>query len=232
MKYKHIFFDLDHTLWDFETNSRLVLEELYHSHTLGNRGVTSFEEFHNTYCVHNDKLWDRFRKGFITRHDLREKRFRLTLLDFKIGDEKLCELLSEQYLAVLPTQTALFPYAKEVLEYLAAKNYPMHLITNGFEETQLLKLRSSGIHHFFTEIITSERAGSLKPYREIFDFAITATGATAATSIMIGDALDIDIIGAYNAGIDQVYFNPLVPADGDLKPTYVIQNLSEIKNIL
>lgn len=232
MKYKHIFFDLDHTLWDFETNAALVLEQLYHAHNLEGRGVPSFKDFHQVYMVHNEKLWDRFRKGFITRNDLRSKRFRLTLLDFKIGDEKLCEALSVQFLEELPTQTALFPHAKEVLEYLAAKNYPLHMITNGFEETQLRKMKSSGIDHFFTHVITSESAGSLKPYREIFDFAVTKAAATADSSIMIGDALDIDILGAYNAGIDQVYFNPLVPATGELKPTFVINSLAELKMIL
>ena len=232
MKYKHIFFDLDHTLWDFETNSILVLEKLYHAHNLEGRGVPSFAEFHSVYTVHNNKLWDRFRKGFITRNDLRNKRFRLTLLDFKIGDEKLCEALSVQFLQELPTQTALFPHAKEVLEYLAAKNYPIHMITNGFEETQYLKMRSSGIEHFFTHVITSESAGSLKPYKEIFDFAVTKAGTTAASSIMIGDALDIDIIGAHNAGMDQVYFNTLIPVTGALKPTYVINSLHELKDIL
>ena len=232
MKYKHIFFDLDHTLWDFETNAFQVLEELYHTHTLASRGVPSFEVFHKTYMVHNDKLWDRFRKGFITRNDLRFKRFSMTLLDFKIGDDKLSDTLGTQFLEILPNKTALFPNAKEILEYLAAKNYPIHMITNGFEETQLRKMRSSGIDHFFTHIVTSESAGSLKPYREIFDYAVSLAGGTADTSIMIGDALDIDIIGAYNAGIDQVYFNPLVPATGDLKPTYVIQGLQELKEIL
>jgi putative hydrolase of the HAD superfamily len=232
MKYKHIFFDLDHTLWDFETNAYLALERLYHAHNLEGRGVTSFKEFHSTYMVHNDKLWARFRKGYITRNDLRTKRFRLTLLDFKIGDEKLCDALGCQFLEELPVQTALFPHAKEVLEYLAAKNYPIHMITNGFEETQYRKMKSSGIDHFFTHVITSETAGSLKPYREIFDYAVTKAGATADTSIMIGDALDIDIIGAHNAGIDQVYFNNLVPVTGDLKPTYVINSLHELKNIL
>ncbi|PWV53956.1 YjjG family noncanonical pyrimidine nucleotidase [Chitinophaga sp. S165] len=232
MKYKHIFFDLDHTLWDFETNASLVLEQLYHAHNLESRGVPTFKEFHNTYMVYNEKLWDRFRKGFITRNDLRTKRFRLTLLDFKIGDEKLCEALGTQFLEELPTQTALFPHAKEVLEYLAAKNYPLHMITNGFEEVQLRKMRSSGIDHFFTHVITSESAGSLKPYKEIFDYAVLKANATADSSIMIGDALDIDILGAFNAGIDQVYFNPLVPANGDLKPTFVINSLHELKQIL
>ena len=232
MKYKHIFFDLDHTLWDFEANAYLVLQQLYNAHNLEGRGVPSFEQFHRTYMVHNDKLWDRFRKGFITRHDLRTKRFRLTLIDFKIGDEKLSEALSDQFLEILPTQTALFPHAKEVLEYLATKNYPIHLITNGFEDTQLKKLKSSGIDHFFTHIITSETAGSLKPYKEIFEYAITKAEATTDTSIMIGDALEIDILGAFNVGMDQVYFNPLVPATEEIRPTYTIQSLHELREIL
>ena len=140
--------------------------------------------------------------------------------------------MGTQFLEILPYKTTLFPNAKEVLEYLAAKNYPMHMITNGFEETQLIKMKSSGIDHFFTHVITSELAGSLKPYREIFDYAIKTAGATAESSIMIGDALEIDILGAHNAGIDQVYFNSLVPVTGALKPTYVIRDLHELKNIL
>ncbi|SFD33196.1 putative hydrolase of the HAD superfamily [Chitinophaga sp. CF118] len=233
MKYKHIFFDLDHTLWDFEANSSEVLEELYYHHGLESRGVSSFDAFYKSFSVHNEKLWDRFRKGFINRNELRVKRFRVTLLDFKIGDDKLSEAMGVQFLELLPTKTILFPHAKEVLEYLTAKDYPIHLITNGFEQTQLHKMRSSGIDHFFTHVITSESVGSLKPYREIFDFAISRAAATTDTSIMIGDALDIDVLGAFNAGIDQVYFNPLsLATTGDLKPTYTIQSLHELKEIL
>ncbi|HEU4551237.1 MAG TPA: YjjG family noncanonical pyrimidine nucleotidase [Chitinophaga sp.] len=231
MKYKHIFFDLDHTLWDFETNSYQTLEELYHVFNLAGRGVTTFAAFYESYVIHNEKLWDRFRKGFITRNDLRSKRFSLTLLDFKIGDEKLAQALSEKFLQVLPFKTALFPYTIEVLEYLTAKNYPLHMITNGFEETQLLKMRNAGIDHFFTHIITSEVAGSLKPYREIFDYAITKAAATATDCVMIGDALELDIVGAYNAGMDQIYFNPKVPAT-TMQPTHSISCLSELKAIL
>ncbi len=231
MKYKHIFFDLDHTLWDFETNSHQTLQELYHTFDLSSRGVPSFDAFYDTYVVHNDILWDRFRKGFINRNDLRYKRFSRALLDFKIGDERLSNALSDKFLEVLPTKTALFPYAVEVLEYLRDKKYPLHMITNGFEDTQWRKMRSSGIDHFFTHVITSEQAGSLKPYREIFDYAINKAAATATSSIMIGDALDLDITGAFNAGIDQVYFNPRVPATG-IQPTYTISCLSELKTIL
>ncbi|KAA2244936.1 noncanonical pyrimidine nucleotidase, YjjG family [Chitinophaga agrisoli] len=231
MKYKHIFFDLDHTLWDFETNSHQTLQELFHTFDLSSRGVPAFEAFYDTYVVHNEILWDRFRKGLINRNDLRYKRFSRALLDFKIGDERLSQALSDKFLEVLPTKTALFPYAVEVLEYLRDKKYPLHMITNGFEDTQWRKMRSSGIDHFFTHVITSEQAGSLKPYREIFDYAINKAAATATTSIMIGDALDLDITGAYNAGIDQVYFNPRVPATG-IQPTYTISCLSELKTIL
>ncbi|WP_295125975.1 YjjG family noncanonical pyrimidine nucleotidase [uncultured Chitinophaga sp.] len=231
MKYKHVFFDLDHTLWDFETNATHTLQHLYEVNTLSNRGIVSFEDFYARYSVHNDRLWDRFRKGIINRKELRFKRFWLTFLEYKIADEKLCNMLSEQFLEVLPTRTALFPYATEVLDYLAAKNYPMHLITNGFEDTQLLKMKHAGIGHYFTHVITSESAGSLKPHREIFDFAMGKAGTTAAESIMIGDTMDVDILGARNVGMDQVYFGPAVTTSA-ITPTYSISCLSELKKIL
>ncbi|GEP92858.1 putative hydrolase of the HAD superfamily [Chitinophaga terrae (ex Kim and Jung 2007)] len=231
MKYKHLFFDLDHTLWDFEKNEQETLLELYKAHNLEQRGVPTFESFSVSYVAHNERLWERFRKGFITRNDLRDKRFRLTLLDFKIGDEKLTQQLSDSFLEILPYKKALFPEAKETLEYLADKGYPIHMITNGFEETQLLKMRNSGIEHFFTHIITSELAGSLKPYPQIFEFAISRAGTHAMESIMIGDAMELDIKGAHGVGMDQVYFNPAKPPS-DFKPTYVINHLKELKAIL
>ncbi len=231
MKYKHLFFDLDHTLWDFETNEQETLQELYEQHDLKGRGVPTFQDFSDSYVGHNERLWDRFRKGYITRNDLRYKRFRLTLLDFKIGDEKLNEALSDQFLDILPGKKRLFPHTIEMLDYLAAKNYPMHMITNGFEATQMLKMQNSGIDKYFTHIITSEMAGSLKPYREIFDFAISKAGTSAAESIMVGDAMELDIKGAHGVGMDQIYFNPAKPPV-DFTPTYTINSLAEIKNIL
>ncbi|SHL89871.1 putative hydrolase of the HAD superfamily [Chitinophaga jiangningensis] len=231
MKYKHLFFDLDHTLWDFETNEQETLLELYEQHALESRGVPSFQEFSTAYVDINERLWDRFRKGFITRKDLRYKRFSMTLLAFKIGDEKLNEALSDQFLEVLPTKKRLFPHAVEVLDYLAAKNYPMHMITNGFEETQLLKMKNSGIDKYFTHIITSEVAGSLKPYREIFDYAMAKAVTSAPESIMVGDAMELDIKGAHGVGMDQIYFNPAKPPV-DFKPTYTVNSLAEIMDIL
>ncbi|MGX5818085.1 YjjG family noncanonical pyrimidine nucleotidase [Chitinophaga lutea] len=231
MRYKHVFFDLDHTLWDFETNAVATLQELYAEHALQERGIPSFEQFYASYAVINDKLWDRFRKGFINRNELRLKRFSLTFLDFKICDDQLCERLGARFIEVLPTKTALFPHTMDVLNYLREKQYPLHLITNGFEETQRLKMKHSGIEHYFTHIVTSETAGSLKPHREIFDYALQLSGCSASDSIMIGDTPDVDILGAREAGIDQVYFAPLGALSG-IQSTYTIQSLHELKTIL
>ncbi len=228
--YKHIFFDLDHTLWDFEYNSRLTLKRVYDEYELIKKGIVDFEEFATAYNTHNEKLWKRFRKGFIKREELRWKRFWLTLLDFKIGDTSLAHELSSAYLEILPTQTALMPYAKEILEH-CCKKYKVHLITNGFETTQWLKMQYSGIATYFSEIITSEKSNSMKPYPEIFEYALKTTGALREESIMIGDALDIDVLGASGAGWDQVYFNP-GKATHNRKPTYEVQGLNELLYIL
>ena len=227
--YKHLFFDLDHTLWDFEKNSELTMQRLYAEYELDKIGIIDFNTFYQQYSYHNDRLWERFRKGFIKRDELRWKRMWLTLLDFKIGNSILAHELSTAYLEVLPTQGLLIPHAKELLEY-CKERYVMHMITNGFEKTQWLKLQYSGISGYFTEIITSEKSNCLKPNREIFDYALRATGGDLDNSIMIGDALDIDILGASNAGWDQVYYNPLKIAH-DKKPTYEVCDLKELMEI-
>lgn len=231
MKYKHVFFDLDHTLWDFEANANATLHELYLAHGLAERGIPSYDHFFSVYSAINEKLWDRFRKGYINRNELRIKRFTQTFLDFKLCDDALCETLSVRFLEILPTKTALFPDTIEVLDYLRDKQYPLHLITNGFEETQKLKLQHSGIGHYFTHIVTSESAGTLKPHKAIFDYAMQLSNTTAADSIMIGDTLEVDILGAQEAGMDQVYFAP-GPVQQGVSPTYTIKRLAELKNIL
>lgn len=233
-KYHHLFFDLDHTLWDFEANSRQTLEELYHELELKNRGIHDFDLFHKNYLVHNDKLWDRYRNGFIKVDELRWKRMWLALLDFKIADEPLARAMGVRFLDLLPTRKLLFPHTIEMLDYLSNKNYRLHLITNGFEKTQHGKLKSSGLDKYFIEVITSEGSNSLKPHKEIFEFAFRKTGAVPEQSIMIGDTIDVDILGAVNAGIDQVHVNHLtrepVPVNGKL-PTYTVYSLKELEGI-
>lgn len=228
-QYKHLFFDLDHTLWDFDKNSRYTLEKLYQEYELEQRGIYDFEEFFTKYNAHNDKLWDKFRKGHIKRDDLRWKRLWLTLIDYKIGDTSLAHEMSSAYLEILPVQKELTPYAKEVLDHCKDK-YQIHIITNGFHATQKLKLQYSGISSYFSEIISSEGSNSMKPRPEIYEFALNATGATEEDSIMIGDALEVDVKGAANAGWDQVYYNPH-QIEHNSQPTYEITSLKELLTI-
>jgi putative hydrolase of the HAD superfamily len=234
MKYKHLFFDLDHTLWDFEANSRQTLEELYHSMQLESKGVTDFDLFHKTYLAHNDKLWDRYRNGYIKVDELRWKRMWLALLDFKIADEPLAREMGVIFLDLLPTRKILFPYTIEILDYLTGKNYQLYLITNGFEKTQHSKLKNSGLDKYFKEVITSEASNSLKPHKEIFEYAFQKTGAAHNESIMIGDTIEVDILGAVNAGIDQVHVNHLTKEPvlvNEKLPTYTVYSLKELEGI-
>lgn len=225
-KYKHLFFDLDHTLWDFEKNSEETLRIIYSEFGLFSKGIEVFDAFAQVYSAHNDRLWERFRNGYIKREELRWKRMWLSLLDFKVTDLDLAHAMSVRYLELLPTQTLLMPFAKELLDHCKGR-YQMHLITNGFETTQWQKLQNSGIAGYFEHVVTSEKSMSLKPKREIFDYALQQAGAAPEESIMIGDALDVDILGAINAGWDQVYFNPAKHAH-DKQPTYEVACLSEL----
>jgi putative hydrolase of the HAD superfamily len=230
MQYKQLFFDLDHTLWDFEANSRQTLQELHQELGLAARGITDFNLFHKQYIAHNDKLWERYRNGWIKVDELRWKRMWLTLLDFKIGDEPLARQMGEQFLDALPTRKILFPHTLEILGYLRNKGYRLHLITNGFEKTQHSKLEYSGLKDFFGEVITSEGSNSLKPHKEIFEYAFRVTGALPAESIMLGDSVEVDIQGAINAGIDQVFVNHL-GITPEIKPTYTVSSLKELEQI-
>ena len=230
MRYQHLFFDLDHTLWDFDTNSREALKEIYYSLDLAGAGVYDFDLFHKLYLGHNERLWARYRKGQMKVDELRWKRMALSLLEFKIGDEALAHQMAVDFLEILPTKQALFPYTIEVLTYLRDKKYQLHLITNGFEKTQHHKMKTSGIDVFFREVITSEGSNSLKPHPEIFEYALIRTGAQKGQSIMIGDTPEVDILGAREAGIDQVYVNHT----GNKEPvdaTFTVYSLKELEDI-
>lgn len=231
MKYKHLFFDLDHTLWDFEANAKETLQELYVFNDLNGRGITDFEKFFSQYSHHNTRLWDKYTKGTIRHEELKWKRMWLALLDFKIADEPLSKNMSVQFLERLPTKKNLFPYTIEILTYLKNKGYRLHLITNGFDITQKSKLENAGLTDFFVEVITSETSQALKPNKEIFDYAITQCGTCCEESIMIGDNLDADIQGGINAGMDTVFVNH-TNIEPHIRPTYIIHHLKELEDIL
>ena len=229
-KYQHLFFDLDHTLWDFESNSRFTLEELYEQFQLKQKGIHDFEEFHRHYINYNERLWEKYRNGLMKVDELRWKRMWLTLLEFKIADEELSREMGMVFLDRLPTRNILFPHTREILDYLANKNYHLHLITNGFERTQHSKLQNARLENYFETVITSETSNSLKPNKEIFDFALMKTRARKEESIMLGDSIEVDIVGAMNAGIDQVYVNH-TGIEPPIKPTYIVYSLKELENI-
>ena len=231
MKYQHLFFDLDHTLWDFDANAMETLSDVYQQLNLQAAGVHDFGLFCKQYLHHNAILWDRYHHGFITSDDLKWKRMWRTLLDFKIGSEELAKNMSAVFLEILPTKKTLFPYTHEILQHLKEKGYVLHLITNGFEKTQWRKLDNSNLGHYFNEVITSEASNSVKPNKEIFEYALKVTGAGLKESIMLGDNLDADIKGAINAGMDCVFVNHLKVDLNGVNPNYIIHHLKELEEI-
>ena len=227
---KHIFFDLDRTLWDFEKNSHETLLELINRFKLSDYGVANAEDFICKYKIHNDILWSLYREEKITKVELRTKRFRLALEEYQIFDTKLAESFGNAYVEESPLKTKLFPFAKEVIEYLYDK-YQLHIITNGFQEVQHIKLEVSNISQYFQIIITSEQVGNKKPDPRIFNYALKQAKANNRESIMIGDDLEVDIIGAREFGMDQVYFNPHKYTHNQ-EVTHEISCLSQLKEIL
>ena len=229
-RYRHLFFDLDRTLWDMEKNARETLGELFHRYGLQQRGIESESVFIEHYNRYNDLLWDRYRRGVIDKATLRALRFKQTLAHFGVHDAELADVFDKDYISEAPKKKNLVPGAKELLENLHAK-YTLHVITNGFPEVQHHKIAHSGLEPFFDIVITSEGCGYSKPDKRIFNYALKKAKAAPAEALMIGDDLHVDIIGARNAGWHQVFFNPAAGAH-DEQVTFEITKLDELQEIL
>lgn len=227
--YKHIFFDLDHTLWDFYRNSEETLLELYEFYDLGRLSLFSGEDLVKTYMGVNNEMWKNYNLGIIGKEDIRNKRFSLTFDILGMPAENRPEGFNEEYLRICPSKGHLIPYAQDVLTYLQPK-YSLHVITNGFSETQIVKMNTSGLSAYFSNVI-SESCGYLKPHPHIFNHAIQIAGAGCHDCIMIGDDLFADVLGAREAGIDQVFFNRYNIIHEE-KVTYEISCLSKLLTIL
>ena len=231
MAYQHLFFDLDHTLWDFERNSAESLAEIYENFGLSNHGVASATVFAQNFSKINLGLWNDFDHGRIAHGYIREHRFRLVFEAIGVEKPTFSEELGEEYLQILPKKAHLLDGAAELLAYLAAKNYPMHIVTNGFDFIQTRKMESSGIAHYFENVVTNEQAGAKKPDPQIFAHALELAKAKPNESIMIGDNWIADVQGALKFGIDAVFYNPK-KLIFEQKPTFDIQHLKELKAIL
>jgi putative hydrolase of the HAD superfamily len=228
--YKCVFFDLDHTLWDYETNSSEALEELYVRYKLPDCGCQPFQHFYEGFVKINTEIWDNYDRGLVDRDVIRFERFHRVFSHSGINDYAMSLKFSEDYIAESPKRKNLVPHAKELLDYLRGR-YPMVIITNGFEEIQSLKLASAGITEYFNGVVTSARANFKKPQKEIFEFALKENGFEACDTIMIGDNLLTDIAGARNASIDAVFYNPLKIVH-NAEVTYEISSLKELHGIL
>ena len=229
-QYRHIFFDLDHTIWDFDKNAEETLQELYVIHGLDKIGLSSADAFIETYTRNNHSLWAQYHVGKITKDYLREARFRTTFLDLGVRPELIPVGFEDEYVKLCPTKTNLFPDAHEVLTYLKGK-YIMHLISNGFKESTEIKIAGSNISHYFDQVIISEAVGVNKPDKAIFEHALNLAGAVIDESIMIGDSIEADIRGALNFGMDAIYFNPMHLTKPDDVPVQ-INNLKELMGLL
>jgi len=230
-KYKHIFFDLDRTLWDFDNNSLDALGDLVIKYELLDQ-VKEIDNFIKVYRTYNDELWGLYREKKLVKRILRWKRFHLALLKFGIDNEELAKQMGEDYLKISATKRKLFPNTHEILDYLH-KSYKLHIITNGFEEVQHLKLSNCNLDKYFDKVITSEKVEAHKPKPIIFEYALREANALVEESIMIGDDYRVDIEGAMNVNMDQVFFNPngIKPGTSS-KPTFEVKSLIDIKEIL
>lgn len=227
--FKAVFFDLDHTLWDFERNAEESLKHLHDIHDL-NRHKVSADDFVTEYSRINHEMWRQYHKGEIDKEFLRTQRFIRTFLHFGIPETLIPSNLWDQYLELLPLRTHLMEGCIETLEYLLP-NYPMTIITNGFKEVQHLKMQNSRLAPYFRHVVISEHVGHQKPAREIFEHALALNACEATEVIMIGDNLEADIQGAKNAGIKSVFYNPAGMED-TVGADYVIRELTALKSIL
>ncbi|RPH25967.1 MAG: noncanonical pyrimidine nucleotidase, YjjG family [Bacteroidales bacterium] len=227
--YKHIFFDLDRTLWDFDQNMIDALRDIFFDFNLDSI-FPDIHTFINVFTKHNDYLWEKYRLGELKKDLLRFKRFDMTLRDYGVNEPLISKKMGEEFIRIIPLKTALVPHAREVLEYLKPK-YKLHIITNGFDEVQFPKLEKCHLANFFEKVVTSETSGYHKPCPEAFGYSLSSVNAKKEESIMVGDDLEIDIVGAKKFGMDQIYFNRY-SISHKTKPTHEINSLMEIKKIL
>lgn len=221
-----IFFDLDHTLWDFEKNSALTFDKIF----VANGIEVKLEDFLEAYVPINQDYWKLYREDKVTKQELRYERLKKTFdaIGVSVGDKDI-DILSEEYIANLSSFNNVFPHTVEILDYLRP-NYRLHVITNGFQEIQDKKLKNAAIYHYFDHIINSEMAGVKKPHPHIFKLALKRARISPTNALMVGDNLEADILGARAVGFHTLHFNAHQQPRHDVCP--MIDSLDEIKSFL
>ena len=227
--YKHLFFDLDNTLWDFKANAREAFYDVFRQVGLLNV-ITDFDLFISTYEKYNEHLWTEYRKGKVRKDQMRIDRIALTFNELGIDSPELVQKVGDLYVHTSPTKTGLFPNVHETLAYLTEK-YRLYILTNGFAEIQIQKVNNCGLTNYFTKLFMAEMVGYQKPDRRFFEYAIKSVHAHKADCLMVGDDPEADIRGAQNAGIDQVFFNTGKKVC-HVQPTWEIASIEELKDLL
>ena len=231
-KYRHILIDLDRTLWDFERNSRQTMTEMFSEYGLQELCHADFQTFFDAYHVINAGLWKAYNNGTLTKEYLYVARFSLTLEHFGVQNTyALGKKLGDYYVFESPKKTALIDGAEELLRYLKDTGYSLSIVSNGFKEVQCEKMRTSGIAGFFDHVFLSEDIGWQKPHRAFFEHVLHRLRTTPEQCIMIGDDINVDIAGARDAGIDQIFCN-FTDAKPDFEPTHTVFRLRDIMSIL
>ena len=232
MKYKDLFIDFDDTLYDTHGNSVIALRETFEEFHL-ERWFPDPQIFYDAYWLANIDLWTRYSRGEITRDYLIVERFRRPLSEGKGLEisEALCLEMSDRFLEFCATKSGVVEGAHELMDYLKGRGYRMHMTSNGFHEVQYKKLAASGLRDYFDTIILSEDAGANKPSKAFLDYAFAQSGASVDTTMMIGDNLQTDIIGARDVGLDTILFNRWDVPPSDI-PTHTVAALREIMQIL
>lgn len=228
---RHIFFDLDNTLWDHRKNAVLTLEELFQRKEISDKYNILFNEFHAKYDEINEDLWVKIRDGIIDKDFLRKHRFYDTFLHFGIDDEQLAQYFEKHFLDEIINFNELIPQTIEVLEYLKEKGYQLHVVSNGFHEVTNRKVEKSGLKKYFETVTSAEDAHAMKPDERIFEYSLNLANAEKSESIFIGDDWVADVKGAQNFGLDIIFFDAL-KEDKSEEGLKTIQNLEEIKNFL
>jgi putative hydrolase of the HAD superfamily len=224
---KHIFFDLDDTLYDLEKNSCIALERLFAEFSMESKLNVSFGEFHGTYKKINSQFWSLYNKGQITKQYLRDNRFHETFKKFSYDNFSDNLAFNEQYLTRAPHGPHLKDGCVEILEYLKPR-YSLHIITNGFKEIQNVKITKSGIKNYFSNIIISEEHGLSKPDEKIFRLAEALASGQKSECLMIGDNYESDITGSLGAGWKALWLN----ADDHSEPVQSIKSLRDLRELL